>query len=286
MLDLHAHTTYSDGSLTPAELVSAAKTAHLQALAITDHDTIGGWKDAITAAGTDLEIVPGLELSTSYGGRSLHILGYYPDPEKLAPPLEERLAGRHRRAARIAHKLAVLGYPIELPQLKGGQAPGRPHLAKALIQAGHATSMQEAFRRWLRDDGPAYVNYEKFSAVEGITLLRDCGAVPVWAHPYLFRGGKLDDVMAEMVEAGLMGIEVYHPGQRLSQQENLLAWCERAQLIATGGSDYHGPDSGVELTSLNQFKLPLAILEQLKTAATSLSTSANRLPMGGVPANG
>ena len=188
MLELHCHTTCSDGSLTPEELVQAAIAAGVKAMAVTDHDTLAGWDRAIAAAGNQLEIIPGLELSTVHRERSLHILGYYPDRQKLEPPLQDRIQGRKRRAQAMADKLAALGYPIELPSMPGDMAPGRPHVAKALLAAGHIKSHQEAFTRWLGEGKPAYVQYEKFAATDGIRLLLDCNAVPVWAHPYLFRG--------------------------------------------------------------------------------------------------
>lgn len=267
MLELHCHTTYSDGTLTPTQLVEAAVRAGVKALAITDHDTVSGWDEATAAARPyDLEIIPGIELSTVHRGKSLHILGFYPDAASLIPPLRERVAGRQRRAEKIVAKLADLGYPITLPNLGKGVAPGRPHIAKALVDAGHFPSVREAFDRVLGDSQPAYVQYEKFSIVEGIALLRDCGAIPVWAHPYLFRGGAVEDVLEELVTAGLMGIEVYHPSQSSYQRKTLATLCQQYGLLMTGGSDYHGPTThGREETTLNQLHLPLSLLQPLKS---------------------
>lgn len=270
MLELHCHTTYSDGTLTPCELVDVAAQAGVRALAITDHDTIAGWDEAIaTATEYDIEIVPGLELSTVHNGRSLHILGFYPNRDALNPPLSERLAGRKRRAQRMVAKLGEMGYPIELPQLASNMAPGRPHVAAALVRAGYVKTSQEAFERFLGDDKPAYVHYEKFSITEGIALLRSAGAIPVWAHPYLFRGGAVEDVLPEMIDAGLMGIEVYHPNHSPSQIVRLSEWCAHYGLFKTGGSDYHGPSATGDRpgNSLNQFRLPLGLLEPIKEAA-------------------
>jgi predicted metal-dependent phosphoesterase TrpH len=132
----------------------------------------------------------------------------------------------------------------------------------------------EATTQWLGDDGPAYVHYEKFSIVEGIDLLRSCGAVPVWAHPYLFRGGVVEEVLKELVDAGLMGIEVYHPSHSSSQIQKLKNLCLQYGLLATGGSDYHGPDpqnKGTESTQLNMLHLPLELLDPIKIAAASLN---------------
>ena len=277
MLELHCHTTYSDGTLTPTELVAAAAASGVQALAVTDHDTISGWDEAFAAAGLyNIEIVPGLELSTVHNGRSLHILGFYPDVNKLRNPLNDRLEGRFRRSQEMVDKLAAMGYPIELPKTSPGMAPGRPHIASALVTAGYAKSSREAFDKWLGDDGPAYVHYEKFSIAEGIDLLRSCGAVPVWAHPYLFRGGVVEEVLKELVDAGLMGVEVYHPSHSSSQIEKLKKLCLDYGLLVTGGSDYHGPDlernerKGMQSTALNMLHLPLELLAPVKVAAASL----------------
>ncbi|MEM9809118.1 MAG: PHP domain-containing protein [Cyanobacteria bacterium P01_D01_bin.56] len=273
MIELHCHTTFSDGTLTPQQLVERAVAKGVKALAITDHDTIFGWQEARTAAQPHgLEIVPGIELSTTYNGRSMHILGFYPDPEKLQDPLCDRIQGRHRRAQKMVDKLAELGYPIELPNIPGSTAPGRPHIANALLAAGYVTSAQEAFQRFIGDYGPAYVPYEKFTAQEGIELLRSCGAVPVWAHPYLFRGGIVEEVLPELVKAGLMGVEVYHPHHSYSEEEVLEGLCKQYGLLMTGGSDYHGPqkkpkEGSVELNSLN---LPLELLDVVKQAAKDL----------------
>lgn len=269
MLELHCHTTCSDGTLTPAALVDHAIATGVKALAITDHDTIAGWAAALAAAqDTDLEIVPGVELSTVYNGRSLHILGFYPDPHQIQAPLQARLQGRRERAQQIATRLAALGYPIELPAGSAGMAPGRPHIAAALVAAGHVRSSQEAFSALLRDDGPAYVPYDKFSAEAGIALLRDCGAVPVWAHPYLFRGGTVETVLPALVKAGLMGVEVYHPYHSPSDRRRLEDLCQHYDLLITGGSDYHGParDPGKPVCELNSLHLPLTLLAPLKQA--------------------
>lgn len=274
MLELHCHTTCSDGTLTPTELVHAAVYAGVKALAITDHDTLSGWNEAFAAAKPyNLEIVPGVELSVVHNDRSLHILGFYPDADKLSAPLSERLEGRKRRVIQMIAKLEVLGYPISLPELGEGVAPSRPHLARVLVDAGYFKSADEAFNRVLGDDKPAYVHYEKFSISEGIALLRNCGAVPVWAHPYLFRGGAVEDVLKELVEAGLMGIEVYHPSQTSKEIKKLEKLCHQYGLLMTGGSDYHGPSpdgKSSNSTALNMMHLSLSLLDPLKQAAQAL----------------
>ena len=275
VLELHCHTTCSDGSLTPAELVNYAAQRGVKALAITDHDTMAGWDEAIaTATPLSLEIVPGLELSTVHNGRSLHVLGFYPDEQKLQAPLQVRVEGRKRRARKMAENLAELGYPIELPDMSGSMAPGRPHIASALKKAGHVNSHEEAFERFLKDDGPAYVPYEKFTVQEGIQLLLSCGAVPVWAHPYIFRGGSVETVLPELLEAGLMGLEVYHPTHSPSNVRKLEEYCQKYGLLMTGGSDYHGPkkEKRADFRDLNDLSVSLDLLAPLKAAACQLKS--------------
>lgn len=153
MIELHTHTTYSDGILTPQQLVARAAENGVKALAITDHDTLHGWDEAIAAAKSyDLEIVPGVELSTVHNGRSLHILGYYPQRKLLEASLAERLAGRKRRAKQMVANLEEMGYPLKLDGLEGNMAVGRPHIANAMIRAGYVNSNQEAFEHFLGED--------------------------------------------------------------------------------------------------------------------------------------
>ncbi len=268
MLELHCHTTCSDGSLSPSQLVEAAARAGVKALAISDHDTLAGWDEALEAGSLwGVEIVPAVELSTVWQGRSLHLLGFYPDPILLTAPLQERRQGRIRRAEAMVQRLAELGYPIPMPDTHS--APGRPHLAQALVKAGHVRTAREAFERFLGDEGPAFVPYEKFSAVEGIQLLRACGAVPVWAHPALFRGDTLENTFPTLVQAGLMGLEVYHPDHSVRVKRQLLKLAQKHNLVVTGGSDYHGPNkAGFHLNMMN---LSLDLLDALKIAHTQVS---------------
>ena len=275
MLELHCHTTYSDGTLSPQDLVLAAAKAGVQALAITDHDTIAGWDEAIATAhsltqstGKPMEIIPGVELSVTYKGRSVHILGFYPDAEALRPLLAKRLAGRRRRTEQIVEQLAQLGYPIDCPNMENERmAPGRPHIAKALLEAGYIDRLQDAFDQWIGEGKPAYVAYEELTVEDGLALLRSTGAITVWAHPWLFRGGNIEGMVYEMADAGLMGLEVYHPGHTPSQQNRLTTLCRELGLIKTGGSDYHGPAQD-DHHPLNIFNLPLGLLRPLNALRT------------------
>jgi predicted metal-dependent phosphoesterase TrpH len=173
-------------------------------------------------------------------------------------------------------KLAELGYAVEL-EPRNNMAPGRPHIAAALVRAGYAQSSQEAFDRWLGRGKPAYVEYEKFAATDGIRLLRDCRAVPVWAHPYLFSGGEIEDVLPELVSAGLLGVEVYHPSHSPSQRRKLEDLCHHYGLLKTGGSDYHGPTKEDHYhCGLNQLNLPASLLLPLQAAAQQLRNQQNQ----------
>lgn len=149
-----------------------------------------------------------------------------------------------------------------------GMAPGRPHIAAALLRAGYVTSTQEAFARFLGEGKPACVDYEKFDVLDGIKLLRNCGAVPVWAHACLFRGAAVEAVLPEMVEAGLMGLEVYHPDHSPSDVRHLEDFCAQYGLLKTGGSDFHGPSK--QHPGLNSLQVPLDLLAGVKLAAASL----------------
>lgn len=263
MIELHCHTTCSDGTLTPTELAAAAAVAGVRALAITDHDTLSGWREAeIACKALGIEMIPGLELSTTHRGASLHVLGFYPDAEKLGPFLDECHRERIHRAEQMVEKLAALGYPIPMP---AAPTPGRFHIAAALRAAGYIRNEQEAFRRWLSEGGPAFVPYGKLSAEEGIRTLRECGGVPVWAHPLLFRAGSVEEVLPVLVEAGLQGIEVWHSEHTPRQSARLLKLAEHYGLVATGGSDFHGTNK--DGVSLNMLHLPLSLLSPLKRLA-------------------
>ncbi len=266
MLELHCHSTCSDGVLSPSDLVHLAHKNGVKALALTDHDTLAGVAEAQqTALALGIEIIPALELSTTHQGYSLHLLGFYPDPSLIALALEERRLGRVRRTQRIIEKLAALKIVITQPDVP---APGRPHIARALLAAGYVSSEREAFDRYLGEDKPAYEPYERLGAADGVRLLRSCRAVPVWAHPLLFRGGPTQTVLEELVHAGLQGIEVYRPETRAPEQQRLLQWANQHQLVITGGSDYHGQITKErDPIKLNMLKLPLTLLKPLQELA-------------------
>uniref|UniRef100_A0A832MJM1 PHP domain-containing protein n=1 Tax=Eiseniibacteriota bacterium TaxID=2212470 RepID=A0A832MJM1_UNCEI len=265
-VDLHTHTTFSDGALDPEALVALAVERGLAALAVTDHDSVEALPRARAAAPSTLEIVPGIEVSTTAAGLDLHVLGYYVDPEHagLRARLERFRGERVARAEAILARLADLGHAVardEVLALAGHGVVGRPHVAQALVRAGHVATVDEAFRRFLAPHGAAYVPRPAFRPEEAIALIHGAGGVSVLAHP----GAALGDTLAErLVAAGLRGVEVWHPQHAAPAMRRWRAFAARFGLIATGGSDFHGPGRGAALGDL---PVPWTALAGLKRAA-------------------
>jgi predicted metal-dependent phosphoesterase TrpH len=241
-IDLHAHTTFSDGTLSPEELVARAIDRQLAALAVTDHDTVAGLPRARAAAGTALELIPGIEVSSTLEGTELHILGYYIDESH--PPLLERLgqflAERRERAARIVERLGELGAEVDAERvlvLAGHGVVGRPHVAAALVEAGHAEDFDDAFRRFLGSQAPAYVARPAFGPAEAIALIDAADGVSVLAHPGASLG---DETVERLAGMGLRGIEVWHPQHGVATTRRYHGLADRLGLLMTGGSDFHG----------------------------------------------
>ncbi len=265
-VDLHAHTTFSDGQLTPEELVARAVGKRLAALAVTDHDTVEAIPRARAAAGAALELIPGIEMSTAFEGADLHILGYYIDPGHGT--LRERLAGfqeeRRRRALAIVDRLRGLGLAVDLEEvlrLAGPGVVGRPHVAEAMVRAGLVSGFDEAFERYLGAQAPAYVPRPAFGPDEAIALIHAADGVSVLAHP----GPQMPDGVIERLHAaGLRGIEVWHPQHGAATQRRYQALAQRLGLLVTGGSDFHGEHRSVDLGEL---PVPIAVLDPLKQAA-------------------
>ncbi|HXG03960.1 MAG TPA: PHP domain-containing protein [Candidatus Binatia bacterium] len=246
-VDLHAHTTASDGTLPPRELVRTAARHGVRVLAVTDHDSTEGLAEALDEAGRlGLTIVPGLEINCDVEGAEIHVLGYLGDWQAawFQEFLREQRAERVARVHRIAERLAALGLPIdpaEVFALAGDGAPGRPHVAQVMVNRGYVRTVREAFDRYLKAGGPASVPRRRLSPAEAVAVIRRAGGVPVLAHPGL---ADRDALIPGLVEAGLMGIEAYYAEHSPAQTEAYLALCRRFDLVATGGSDYHGPGSG------------------------------------------
>jgi predicted metal-dependent phosphoesterase TrpH len=253
-VDLHTHTTASDGSLTPTELVAEAAALAMETIAITDHDTLAGLAEGVSAGGRyQVEVIPGVEINTDVPGGEVHILGYFVDPDDadLNAELNRLREGRVGRARRMVEKLQALGAPItwERVQAIAGEASvGRPHVAQALVEAGFVASAREAFERYIGREGPAYVERLRMTPAEATMIIARARGVPVLAHPEPIGaaaefGPSLDweALLPELVRAGLRGLEAYYTGYPATVTERLLALARRFGLIVTGGSDYHGP---------------------------------------------
>jgi hypothetical protein len=237
-VDLHCHTTASDGDLTPTELVRAAVEAGLEGVGITDHDTVGGIAEALEAA-HGIEVIPAVEISCDVRTGSFHVLGFCIDHRSpfLAEPLEYLRKRRTSRAAEIVAKLASVGLEIDLPARATGHSVGRPHIAEALIAAGHAGSRQEAFDRFIGVGCPGYVPSPRLLPCEAFEMIIRAGGVPVLAHPHTFDNETMIGVYAK---EGLCGLESDYGVYDLPTRKRWRRVAERLGLLTTGGSDFHG----------------------------------------------
>ena len=273
-IDLHTHSSASDGTERPADLVRAAAAAGLDVVALTDHDTTRGWSEAAEALPSGLTLVRGAEISSAYDGISLHLLAYLFDPShaELAAEMSMALDDRVPRAKAIVAKLADAGYPVTwelvLDQLQDGATVGRPHIADTLVAAGVVADRNEAFTTLLHDDGPFFVGHYYVDAVRAVELVRAAGGVPVFAHPAAATRGTTvgDDAIRAMAAAGLAGLEVDHRDNAPADRERLRALAGELGLLVTGASDYHG--SGKD-NRLGEHTTDPAVLEQLLGQVTS-----------------
>lgn len=244
LVDLHLHTTCSDGRLTPAQLVELMAKRGLQVVAVTDHDSTEGLAQALEAGKRfpHLSIIPGVELSTDIPGTEIHVLGYfirYSD-EGFQQTLSEFRDGRVGRAQEMVSKLAALGVPVEwkrVLELADGGSVGRPHIAQAMVEKGYITYPQEAFVHYIGRNGPAYAERRKVTPTEAVSLIRKVGGLPVLAHPR--EVDNVESLLPELKAAGLVGMEVYYGTYTPSQVETLAALAAREGLVPCGGSDYH-----------------------------------------------
>jgi predicted metal-dependent phosphoesterase TrpH len=276
--DLHVHSSYSDGIHSPSRLVEMALELGLGGLALTDHDTVGGNREFLeNGKEHGLECIPGVEISTDYHGYELHLLGYYVPPDSQG--LEERLTAfkdeRHTRFPKMVKRLRNLG--IDIPEadvekvLGTAASPGRPHLARILIDMGVVKSIDEAFDRYLAEGRPAYVRRERPDISKGITLLREVGAVPVLAHPLYYSGEDLAGLLRDLKTSGLMGVEVVYNYDRETTPEENTNKVQRAAnglgLIETGGTDFHGDNTHNLLGSMT---VSIIVIDQLRRAAEEI----------------
>ncbi|MBP3371566.1 MAG: PHP domain-containing protein [Clostridia bacterium] len=250
-IDLHNHTTASDGRQTPTQLVQMALAKGLNAIAITDHDTTSGVKEAVEAAkGTDLFVIPGVELSIDFAGE-LHMLGLFLDidNDEFVTTMQTLRDGRVKRTERMVQKLNDLGFPLTMDDVylhAKGETVGRGHVARALAAKGYVKSANEAFEKYLAYGACAYVPNARLSLEEAIRLLRRIGAVAVWAHPMQTARDQmtLHALYEEMKSYGLCGMECFHPSASAGEARMLEKWCMQDGLCVTAGTDFHDHPNG------------------------------------------
>jgi len=274
-VDLHLHSHFSDGTFGPEELAAHARRCGLAAIALTDHDSVAGCPGAAVAcAAAGIEFIPGTELTAEQDGNELHLLGYFINTQN--PLLSHRIARfqsvRQNRIREMVARLNQLKVPLSAEAvfaLANCQAPGRPHVARALVQAGLCANLDEAFDRFLKKNRPAWVPKFKMSAGEAIDLIHQAEGVAVLAHPGL---NRTDQVIPGMVEAGLDGIECFHTKHSTATSEHYLELADRFHLLATGGSDCHGLNKGKPL--IGTVKVPYQHVEELKARAAEMKMAA------------
>jgi predicted metal-dependent phosphoesterase TrpH len=242
-IDLHLHTTASDGQHTPAELIRLVRQQHLDVIAITDHDTTDAIREATRTAAAQPIILPGIELSAEDEAGDVHMLGYHLKIDH--PPLQAKLSEfrdlRENRGRRIVERLGELGLPVAWERVEAiadGAGIGRPHIARAMVEAGYVGTVRAAFDRYLYNGGPAYVSRYRLSPEDAIALIHDAGGAAVLAHPGLLADYRA--MVQRLVPAGLDGVEVWHPENNETVRLNLRALAAEHHLIMTGGSDFHG----------------------------------------------
>jgi len=277
LIDLHNHTTASDGSETPAAAVRLAGELGLAAIAITDHDTVSGIGEALEAGrALGVEVVPGIEISADYGGNQAHILGLFIDPESpaLRPALDWAVNEREERNRRMVAAMAADGFDISIVELQKNNPDsvlGRPHMAEHLMRRGYVASVREAFDRYLGDDGPYYLPKRRIPLDVTARLIREAGGIAVVAHPfqYGYDEAELLDYIRDARSAGCTGIEAYYSEHTPAQRDYILAVAQQYGLLVSGGSDWHGSrkphirmGSGID----GSIAVPYSVLEQLKAA--------------------
>ncbi|MFW5648356.1 MAG: PHP domain-containing protein [Candidatus Alkaliphilus sp. MAG34] len=271
-IDMHTHSTFSDGVYSPSKLVDYAVEKGLSGIAITDHDTIDGIEEAIERANMyqDFIIIPGIELSTEYNNEEVHILGYMIDykMEYLLKILQRLQDTRNDRAIKIINKLKRQGIKInygDVIKIAGDGVVGRPHIAHALIKKNYVQTVREAFMKYLTKGASAYVPKQKLTPGCAVNIIRKAGGFPVAAHPGLL---KSEAILDYLISLGIDGIEVYHPKHTTEQSEEYLRLAKKHNLVITGGSDFHFPPKNNKHNSnpdgdLGSIKVPLESVEKL-----------------------
>ena len=277
MIDLHIHTSASDGTYSPKDIVSLAFKKNLRAIAITDHDTIEGTAEAVREGKkVGLEVIPGVEISVEWNNSSIHILGYYIDGTKkvLSSELNNLIRYREERNPRIIEKLNSLGIDISYDEVKtaaGGGTIGRPHFAQILIEKGYVKNGNEAFRKYLQRGASAYVDKKRLSPQEGIHLIEEAGGIAVLAHPFMIDSigeNKMEELILKLKQMGIKGIEALYPTHTVQQTLQLKTIAEKYNLLLTGGSDFHGKQKPkIHLgTGFGKLRVPYELVIRMKKA--------------------
>jgi len=275
LIDLHLHTTASDGRLPPAQLVARARAAGLTTISITDHDTVAAIAEVTElAGGMGIRVIPGIEITAVDGGRDVHMLGYFFDPDSatLAALLERQRALRIARVREIGDRLAALRMPIDVERVlmaaaKPGSSVGRPQIARELLRTGHVASVQEAFDLWLATGRPAFVVRTGPSPASVVGAIHEAGGIASMAHPGVTRR---DELIGPLIDNGMDAIEVYHSDHTPEVEHSYLTIAERHGVAVSGGSDFHGDET--RRNTLGVVSLPaeaLAALERVHEQRTA-----------------
>lgn len=279
-IDLHIHSTFSDGTMSPTELVELAKFKRLKTISITDHDTMAGVGEALTAgAEAGVEVIPGLEISVEHAGKYMHILGYYMDVKnpELLKSLEVLQVGRAARNNKILEKLAeyeIFITPEEVRKISRIGQTGRPHIAQAMLRQKKVKNMNEAFKKYLRKGECAYVSRFVYTAKEAIEIINGAGGLAVLAHPVQIDSSMqtLPLLLEELTAFGLTGIETYYPTHSSKAKKQLRKLATKYNLILTGGSDYHGDiRANTSLAGGKRLNVPYELVGIMKERVQSLT---------------
>ena len=272
-IDLHTHSTASDGSYTPTELVEAAVKANLSAVALTDHDTVNGLDEAIHAAkDLDIKIIPGIEFSTTYYNRDIHILGLCIDYKSSAfqSHLETFMESRFSRNDKIYALLQTQGIDTTrdaMIEMFGNSVPTRAHIARYLLNKGYTTSINGAFNRYIGDNGPCYVPRKGITPYQTMTCILEAGGIPILAHPLLYKLGKdvLEQLIIDLKKMGMMGIEAIYSSHTPADENSLRLLASKHNLLISGGSDFHGMNRpNVALgKGKGKLRIPTSILDNI-----------------------
>lgn len=273
-IDLHVHSSRSDGTMSPSELVSYASVRNISAFALTDHDTIAGIDEAVTASsGTGVEVIPGIEFSTEYNGRDIHLVGLfipYQNPD-FCNQLCDFQDSRINRNEKMCHQLSLSGIPITLNELQERYPDSvitRAHFASYMLALGYVRSREEAFERYIGDHAPCFVPREKITPFQAVHFLRQFNAIPILAHPLLYHMSErnLDALVASLTSEGLIGLEAIYSTYSASEEREMRKLAQKYHLCISGGSDFHGANKrNIDLgAGCGHLFVPYEVLDKLR----------------------